>query len=104
VNLANDEEESLPFARFRIGGQISSLEPPRNLERRDVDPGEQDGIEDVGRRVLEKDIAILDANVYRGCPERGEFEKEIVLRKRNLYIEHETSGRSQKPGNEIPRM
>src|SRR4029077_2122753 len=56
VYLADDQAKIVAVSWKRIGGQTTRPQPRGNLDCHDVESGEQDGIENEGCGVEEKDV------------------------------------------------
>src|SRR6266404_2246454 len=103
VQLADNKRKFGSFRGVRIERQFACSNLARRFERENVEPGKQDGINDVGGRVQEEGVGILEKEIG-GCRTDGhDMDEQIGIRKWRTEIERHSGGRRKDSSEEVPR-
>ncbi len=104
VQLTDNQRKFGSLRGVRVEGQFSCANLAGGFERENVDPGKQDGINDVRCGVEEEGVGVLEKEKRGRRPNCHDVEEEISAREWRLKIERHSRGRREDASEEVPRL
>ena len=101
MNFSDDQAGTFAVADGWIWRQIAWPNPSFEFESENVEAGKQNGIENIGRRVQEEVVGILEAEKHLSRRKKDEFQEEVIFRERHAEIEGDSGRRCEHAGDEI---
>ena len=104
MDFAHDKGEIAAQTRVRVRGKLRRFWATAASQGEDVEPGEKDGIEDVGRREEHRGVGRKGSPINERSPQSDQAEEEVARRKRIQEIESHPCCRSQQERDEVFRV